>query len=243
MTRSFFFLMTAAAVVLLLSPSAWSASGIEVRDGDRIKIQISSRELMRLAIHGGRISEYWGDESDINIKIDKTGGSIFVRPTAAGRAKRRVSFFVRDDAGRTFNLVAEVKDIASGSIVLRPSGPTPNHHIASPSRHRAEPYIGRIKRLIKAMARQVPLADYAITRDTEKIPLWQEVSLVLAVRYRSDDMLGEIYTLTNISEEPHSLSEIEFSALDAHVQAVALADEELLPGESTNVYVVRRVGR
>ena len=61
--------------------------------------------------------------------------------------------------------------------------------------------------------------------------------------YTGDDLLGEIYTVANVSQASMTFHEREFLDFGDRVQAVALERQSLPQGQSTFLYVVRKPER
>jgi hypothetical protein len=209
----------------------------DVRNGERITVHISADALTRIAMVSGRIDDYWDDNESLLVEADPEHGALFVRP-ARKNHKGTISLFVRDAAGRTYNLVATAKDIEAESILLRPSGV--QMPAAQSLRAAALPHVRSIKRLVKAMARSRALSHYTITDTGEHRRLWEEVHLVSLQQYQGVRLFGEVYELTNGSKAQLVITESELTQLSASVLAVAIESTELSPGESTRVYVVHR---
>jgi len=228
-----------AIVMALLRPRiAAAAQQYEVTDGARIAVDIAADSLTRIAMGSGRIKEFWDNDADLLIEVDDKDGSLLVMPTSVGITNRAISLFVRDAAGRAYNLVATPRDIEAASIVLRaPRTPPASGQCV---RSVAEPHVRTVKRLVRAMARRRPLGAYDIEEATEEINLWSETRLLLLRRYIGAAHIGEIYRITNSSATPVVLVESEFLGLGDGIEAVALEAVEIAPEESSIVYVVRR---
>ena len=86
---------------------------------------------------------------------------------------------------------------------------------------------------------QDELAIEGISRSfvNQQIPLWKEARMTFASRYDGDGLYGEHYKVTNITNSNLILLEQEFYR--KKVVAVSIEHLNLLPGQTTNVYVVR----
>jgi conjugal transfer pilus assembly protein TraK len=208
----------------------------KVKDGDTIAVKISSYELTRIAIHGkGRLEKVWGAVGGLEIKPDKENGEIFVQPKEGSPAS--ISFFVRDDLGATYTLIAQQQDIPSETILLKQVS-TQKSKLKN-GEHKITPFVESIKHLIKGMALESGLDDSYIINDLDvEVPLWKETKITLNQSYSSDALLGEIYTVENISDADMILHEREFLNFRSNVQAVALENQALKKGGSTLLYIV-----
>lgn len=224
-------------VILSCVNIAQAAQEFRVKDGDTITVKISSRELTRITVDGvGRLDKVWGAAGVLEITPDKEKGEIFVRPSRS--APTAFSFFVRDDLGATYTIVAKQHDIPSETVLLKPAAPRKS--AGRGSEYRSTPYIERVKRLMKGMALGEDVAGYTFDDAEKKVPLWAETNITLRRVYTGYDLLGEIYTLENISDKEIVFHEREFLDFGDNVQAVALEQLSLAKGETTFIYVVRQ---
>lgn len=226
-----------ALVLLSLSLESHALQLVDVVDGQTVTVKVSSRDLTRIAMaDGGRISRVWGLEDHMQVEPDREGGQMFLRP-APGMTARAFSFFVRDDQGATLTLLAVPVDMPSETVLLRPKNPTAGISPSGPNTL-AIPYTEKIKRLVRAMARGAVPEGYMPSVEEREIPLWAEARLVLTSRY-SGDLSGEVYKLTNITDEEMRLDEREFSRLATDIKAVAILEHTLAPKQTTRIYLVR----
>lgn len=214
-----------------------AAQEFRVKDGDTITVKISSRELTRITVGGeGRIDKVWGSVGVLEIQPDKEGGEIFVRPSPT--APTALSFFVRDDLGATYTIVAQQHDIPSETIILKPAAPRKS--VGRGSEYRSTPFVERVKKLMKGMALGEAIDGYSFEDTEKKVPLWAETNIVLHRVYTGYDLLGEIYSIENTSDKEMVFHEREFLDFGDHVQAAALERMKLAKGETTFLYVVRK---
>jgi len=107
-------------------------------------------------------------------------------------------------------------------------------------------HVRALKALLVAMASDRAPADVRIEELDQPIQLWAEVRFSLIRRFESRHLIGERYQLTNVSNTIMVLTEQEFDRPDSvdggQVLGVAIEHHNLRPGESTNVYVIRRGG-
>ncbi len=227
-------LLTMALFTLSLEGHALQL--VDVVDGQTVTVKVSSRDLTRIAMaDGGRINRVWGLEGHMQVEPDREGGEVFLRP-APGMTDHAFSFFIRDDQGATHTLLAVPVDMPSDTVLLRSKNQTAS--VSSGPKPRATPCTENIKHLVRAMAREAVPEGYLPTVEQQEIPLWVEVRFVLTLRY-SGDLSGEVYQLTNISEEEMRLDEREFARLANDIKAVAILEHTLAPQQTTRVYLIR----
>jgi len=210
---------------------------VDVVDGETVTVKVSRRDLTRIAMaDGGRIRRVWGLADHMQVEPDREGGQVFLRP-APGLAAQAFSFFVQDEAGATHTLLAVPVDMPSDTVLLRRKNQAAAA-VGAGANPSAIPYTDRIKRLVRAMARGAVPEGYLPSIEERAIPLWQEARLILTARYRGD-LIGEVYRLTNISDQEMRLDEREFARLAGGIQAVAIEEHRLAPGQSTRIYLIR----
>ena len=219
--------------LLALSTGASALQEIEVADGRTVTAKVSARELTRVGMADGRrIVRVWGLEERMTVEPDKEGGQVFIRPTQVP-APRPFSFFVRDDAGATYTVVAVPVDMPADAIVLKAK----RKPEAQPGT--AHPFVVEVKSLIRAMALEREPDGYTLAVMNRAVPLWNEARLVLQRRYEGEQRTAEVYRLTNTSGAEMRIDERELGVLAEDIEAVALERHELQAGESTSVYLVR----
>jgi len=220
--------------ILTLPGSALALQVVDVVDGKTVPVKVSLKELNRISMaDGARIDHIWGAEDRMRVEADKTSGQLFVRVIGA----KPFSLFVRADNGETYTLLAAPTDIPAETVFLRP----PYHSAQSTgAADRALPFIKRIERLMSALGRNALPEDYTPLPAPQVIPLWEEVRLERKTLFSGDALTGEIYTLTNLTQEEMLLDERELRLLPGHpVAAVAIDKHRLRAHESTEVFVAR----
>lgn len=182
---------------------------------------------------------------DVVVECDRDKGEIYIRP--AGESPKPINLFV-SSANATYTLLLRRTDTPADTIVIRdktpkalrtnlasarPSGPAPNH-------------IRVMKALLVAMASDRIPTDVRVEETSRDVQLWAEAKFSLRRTYEGRGYVGEKYLLQNISSTPMVLSEQEFdrpsSPMQGEVSGIAIELHNLLPGESTSVYVIRRGG-
>lgn len=224
------------AVLSFIPLQAFALQEFTAKDGDTIAIKISARELTRIAVVDGRIEKYWGNTNDLEVEADKERGEIFIKPTDF--AAPAISFFIRDDAGSTYTVIAQQQNVPSETVLVKPLKTKVAQAINSDLK--SQPFVEKVKRLLKGMALSAPVGGYNYT-DTETIvPLWAETKITLLRTYNGSEFSGDIYKLQNLTTEKLILHENEFMDFGANVKAVAIESLELLQNEATLIYIVRQ---
>ena len=224
--------------ILLLPSSGFALQIVDVVDGKTVPIVMSLKELNRVSMSdGSRIDHIWGPQDRMTLDVDTDSGQLFVRVVGA----KPFSIFVKADNGETYTLLAAPQDVSAETIFLRP----PYRHHNKSSAERALPYIKRIERLAKALGRGALPEEMTPIQSSRVFALWEEVHFKREMIYAGDTLTGEIYWLTNLTEQEIRIEEREFRILPGTNPVVAVAiDKHLLkPKEATEVFVIRKVER
>jgi conjugal transfer pilus assembly protein TraK len=221
--------------IFLLPGSAFALQVVDVVDGKTIPIVVSLKELNRLTMaDGSRIEHIWGPQDRMTLEADTDSGQLFVRAIGA----KPFSLFVKADNGETYTLLAAPKDVPAETVFLRP----PYRNTERNSAERALPYIKRVERLAKAMGKRALPDDYTPIQSSRVIPFWDEVHFKREIIYNGDSLSGEVYSLTNFTQEEIRLDEREFRTLPGNpIAAVAIDKHRLNPHESTKVFIIRKL--
>lgn len=237
-TKSHRLWATAIATVAFFSAGlALAQQSFKVKDGDTVAVDISARELTRIAVaKEGRLDSVFGAAGTIEVQPDIERGEVFIRPLP--NAPAVLSFFARDDTGGTYTIVATQRNIPSQTIMLDPA--RRQLHMQGAQRDRSVPIVDRVKLLMKGMANNEDLEGYYREDVDQVVPLWHETKIRLQHYYETLDLFGEVYSLENVSPNAMTFHESEFMDFGDKVLAVALESLALEPGERTRLYVVRR---
>lgn len=221
-------------LLLILPGSVFALQIVDVMDGQTVPVKISLKELNRIAMSDGtRIDHIWSADNRVRVEPDQTAGQLFIRVTG----KTPFSLFVRANNGETYTLLAAPTDIPAQTVFLKP----PYHNTRNDNTaNRALPYIKRIERLMATLGRHALPEGYTPRASSRIISLWEEVQLEQKVIYTGDTLIGEAYTLTNLTQNSVRLTERELRSLPGQpIVAIAIDKHELRAHESTDVFVVR----
>ena len=180
---------------------------------------------------------------EIVLECDRDKGEIYVRPV--GDSTKPINLFV-SSAYATYTLLLRRSDTPADTIVIRDKAPRQLSAAAStqgplgPSAN----HIRALKTMLAAMASDRVPADVRVEEVNRPVQLWAEVKFSLMRRYEGRGLLGEKYLLQNVSNTVMVLAEQEFDRDDSpaggNVAGVAIENHNLKPGETTNVFVIRR---
>ena len=186
---------------------------------------------------------------EIVLECDRDKGEIYVRPvsqTPDGGGKP-VNLFI-SSALATYTLVLRRSDTPADTIVIRdpaarrnPAGATRDAPLSASANH-----VRAMKAMLVAMASDRVPADIRVDEIGQPVQLWAETRFSLMRRYEGRSLVGEKYLLQNLGNAVMVLAEQEFDRPDSktggQVLGVAVENHNLRPGESTNVFVIRRGG-
>ena len=247
--------------LLISTTPALALQTIEARDGVSVEASIALKEATRIKVDGERITEVFGNiyssncggvaainrdagqssaainpTGEIVLECDKDKGEIYVKPVAAGA--KPVNLFI-STARSTYTLILKRVDMPADTIVIkdralqaaarleRVGGTSPTH-------------VRALKQMLTAMASDRVGVDVRVEEVNRPVQLWAESRFTLLRVYEGRDLIGEKYLLTNISNEPMVLAEQEFDREQGDVIGVSIESHNLRPGESTNVFVLRK---
>lgn len=217
---------------LAISGAAMAVQKITVDDGKTYKVNVALTEASRITVEKGRIVRAWSMNTNWQVKEDKEAGDIYIKP--ANSTRKAFSFFVQDNYGNTYTLVAVPVDTPSETIVLKPS----KRIKSAKSSNVNQPYVQRSKGMIKDMVNGEE-GSYVVTELHEEVPLWKEADIHLVKRFELNELMGEIYQIRNVSGAPMVFAEQEFANFGEGIVAIALERTEILSGDSGMLYVVR----
>lgn len=189
---------------------------------------------------------------EVVLECDRDKGEIYIRPV--GDSPKPVNLFI-SSAHATYTLVLRKADTPADTIVIRDPGQRALQAMQSPTGAAgsqtplgtAPNHIRGLKTLLLAMASDRVPPDIRVDELNQPIQLWAEARFSLMRRYEGRGLVGEKYLLQNVSQAVMVLAEQEFDRPDSpsggQVLAVAVEHHNLRPGETTNVFVIRRGGQ
>ncbi|MDZ7855313.1 type-F conjugative transfer system secretin TraK [Sphaerotilus sp.] len=176
---------------------------------------------------------------EVVLECDRDKGEVYIRPV--GTSAKPVNLFV-SSAQATYTLLLRRSDTPADTIVIRDSSARQIRPESSPQGPlgTSANHVRAMKAMLVAMASDRVPPDVRVDEVNRPVPLWAEAKFSLMRRYEGRGFLGEKYLLQNISPTVMVLSEQEFDREDGNVTGVAIENHNLRPGETTNVFVIRR---
>ncbi|MTW10165.1 conjugal transfer pilus assembly protein TraK [Pseudoduganella eburnea] len=253
-------------LVALCASAMCSAEQVRpAKDGATIEVAIAKDAPTRIRIQGDRIVDVVGNvqsstgcdprppdagaagavipstpapvtsaRGDVMLNCDLERGEVFISPVGAG--DKPISLFI-SSARATYTLRLRRADIEADTIVIDDRSPRASSAATRPQRSAS--HVRAAKGMLVAMASVRPGAAYRVEDMERPIALWKEADFKLVRKVEGQDLVGELYSLTNISATPMVLAEQEFDREEGGVVAVAIEHHNLQPGDATSVFVIR----
>ena len=219
------------ALALVSATKCYALQLLDVMPGGVQYAKISAKELTRLALQSGRIRDIKYAVGELTFSPDPATGDVTITP-GAGIAKP-INIWVYDDSNNVYGLILQPLDMPMDEIILRNKSGLQQLAL----NRSGTPFEREVKTLVQAMYRPALATDMQVETDDHEFPLWKEVRFVHKALYRTNDLVGDVYELTDISGQPLRLAEQEFAR--QHVVAVSIERMNLLAGETTRVMVIR----
>ena len=213
--------------LLVASFSASAAQVLVGKPDDTLSARVSRAEPTLIRIDGHRVRRIFGAEGEFAVTADKEAGTAYIKPSTD---KSTISLFVSDESGRTWKLLLSVIDGPSDSITIKSRSVSG----AVTAQGKDVPRNQLIKRVLLSLQSDGDGEfDFRVTN--EIVPLWSEALFVLT-KVIDGPLKGEKYQITNTSPNLMVLDERELYR--RHVVAISIANPQLSPGESTDVFVM-----
>ena len=245
---------------------------VEATAGVTVEAVLAIKEPTRIRIEGASITNVFGNiyssncgaavstqpgtgstpvlpqtnpAGEIVLECDADKGEIYVRPV--GGLGKPVNLFISSQHA-TYTLLLRRSDTPADTIVIRDRTPRQARaEQAEPAPASRQPiHIRSLKAMLVAMASDRVPPDIRVDEVNRPMQLWAEARFALMRRYEGRGLLGEKYLLQNVSQTVMVVAEQEFDRPDSkaggQVVGVAVENHNLRPGESTNVFVIRRGG-
>lgn len=227
MRRFLFFVL----VCLMIFPSGLHAlQTITLTEGESAFIDISEKNLnlVKFPLSGVRV---YTSSRSLDIKVD--GGSSFIKYLESEAKEPQEVFFVLPQG--VYSLILVPKPIPAQTVVIRIPREELSEALQWESSHS---YEEGIKDLMKAMYEERPPRGFSVREAGEERSLWQGTKQTLKSLYTGATLEGEVYRVTNLSNEVIRFEEKEF--YEEGVLAVSIEKHELLAKEETGVYLVKK---
>lgn len=246
-----------AIALAVASTASHAAQTLHIRDGDTTVVRISVQDQTRVRVATGRVTEVIGDVYDaernpggrVLVLRDEAAGEVYLRPTPGPSPSstptqeprigtpRPIKLDIKTDRG-TVALLLQPADIVGETLTLQLSGQLRAETTAPAGAH-----LRSLKALTLALVNPelAPELSGQLVPVRREIQLWAEARFVLTGRLETPTLLGEVYELSNVSDQTLVIDEREL--FTAGVKSVAVERLQLAPAQTTRVWVVRDLPR
>lgn len=221
---------------LILLININSSFGVQVKellDQGKITATISNYELNRIRVINDRILEVFGLEDDLFIETDETIGQIFIKVMGN---KKKVSLTIITENQDTIDLSLLAKDMPSETVLIK-TKPKSNNQVKT---GKSPPLPNRLIELMTAMCKGHEITSYSKVAVLKEISLWDGIKIVQIAEYQGADFTGEVYKVENKLKQGIYLTETQFG-WEQTIAAVAIEKHALAKGDSTLLYIIRRL--
>jgi len=216
-----------------LSSVAIAAQEKNIEDGDEFTAEISAIDLNRIKVSGDRIRNIKGNPGEIvDPIIDARTGDAFLKLPFPGH--KPINIFIVTEKDFTYKGILFPKSIPAEQIVLRNDKAVLNTggEVVKLARNS---YENQIISLMKAMREKKSIDGYQLKSQGKYIDLG-DLSMRRSTTYKGQNFVGEIFLLKNSTNKILNLEEKFF--YKSGVRAIKIETPDLLPGESTEIFIV-----
>ncbi len=204
-----------------------------VEDGAEFGADISKTDINRIKVVGDRIRDIKSNDGELVVSVEEKNGEIYIRPTSAAE-NRPLNLFIMTEQGFTYKALLYPKAIPAEQILLKNEDVVTNSD-AEVAKITKNSYEQNIIALIKAMRAKKKIEGYQVRADRKNLDLG-DLDLQRISVYKGQNFIGEIFILKNSSNNLLNLEEKMF--FKNGVRAVKIDNSNLLPDESTEIFIV-----
>lgn len=220
-------------LLVLGSTQACAVQNFNLVDHQRTEIQVSNRQMNRIAVKGDRIQQIFGADEHFHIETDDHGGQIFLK-FLSDQMLEPVSLTIVTESGLTQDLTLMPDDMEAQTVLFKPG-----IGFDDAEDNRLESREDKIVELISAMAAGDRLEGYDIKsipprENNEPNPAFKAIKT-----YEGESFKGIVYCLQNDSETVLKVTEQDVA--QPGDLAVSLSITTVAPGQSAQLYVIQAV--
>jgi hypothetical protein len=227
-----------------------------VNNNDVIFVTISQKELTRFVFEGDKIKHIYAISGELS--YDMVDENLYLKPNLV----KPINFFVTTEKGKTYQILAEPRDIPATQVMVIGVGSHANqkigndHTTSTSQSFKVSTYVmegenGLVKDSMSSDAvlmkeiRKVVLAIKSNDRtlgfnikDIDKEKRERDgIVEYIASRWSNEDIIAEKYHLANVTNENITLNKANYLAED--IVGVYLDKPSLAPSESTLLILLR----
>jgi len=204
---------------------------VSVANNQESTITLGSDDYNRLFVQGDRILQVRGDDGAYNVETDNVFGQVYIKPTSL----ESFELYVTTETGKTYPLAVHVISGKREDVALLPKD---EEKTKAASFESNTPYQQALVMLLRAMANGEPLDGFDVSQVKGKaIPLGDVALMTQVGSYGGDSLVGEIYTLQNISSQALNIKPEQLYR--NNTAAIAMQSENLPVKGSVRVFIVQ----
>jgi len=218
--------------IIMSLPSCWALQTKMVLENQKVNAEVGVNELNRILIENDRIVQAFGVAGKFTIETEDQTGQIFITPNNTGQMY--LNLFT--EKGHTIDLALISSQISPQTILLKLKSlnkPVVNVNYSSANQN-------QVIELITAMASGKTYKGFTTEYEQAVVKNSKDLKIQVIAKYVGSDLLGEIYTLTNQTKQPLTVTEKDF-LLEPTILAIALENKELLPKGVVKLFIVKPV--
>lgn len=224
-------LLVACLFVPTIGLAYQEPQNVPVLDNQESTITLGSDDYNRLFVQGDRILQVRGDDGAYNVETDNVFGQVYIKPTSL----QPFELYITTETGKTYALAVHVVSGKREDVGLVPKDAQETKAATFESN---TPYQQAIVALLRAMANGEPLDGFDVSQTKGKaIPLGNVASMTQIGSYQGDSLVGEIYTLQNISSQALTIKPEQLYR--DKTAAIAMQSESIPVKGSVRVFIVQ----
>lgn len=216
--------------LLLSLNTAFATQIITGKQDETLSATVSRSDPTLIRIDGHKIHRIFGAENEFTVVPDKDAGDLYIKPITD---KQVISVFISDENGRTWKLLLSVVNTPTDTILIK------ERHSASERKIQQGKDLPReesIKEMLFSLVSNQNDDNYDEQDTNDSIPLWKEAEFTRIKIIKGNNLTGEEYHLTNVSDKPMIIDERELYRNG--VVAISVDKPDLQPGNVTTVEVI-----
>ncbi|MCS5712825.1 TraK domain-containing protein [Candidatus Berkiella aquae] len=210
------------------SATVFSMQTKQIVDGQTVQALISQKELTRIFVQSDRIKDIKSAANDFTLEKDEENGQIFIMPHAG--KEESITLFVTTELGKTITLSLKPTSLSAETLELVYAQHKNEKKIEISQGHEAS-----IIQLMKAMSKRGAIPGYAVENMDDNQELVNGLEKSQQVMYQGR-FKGKAIAIKNTTDTLIALNVDELK--EPNIKAIGLAKMDLMPGESTEVYLV-----
>lgn len=224
-------LVVACALVPMVGFAYQGPQNVPVLNNQESAITLGSDDYNRLFVEGDRILQVRGDDGAYNVETDNVFGQVYIKPTSLNPFE----LYITTETGKTYALAVHVVSGKREDVGLVPKDA---QETKAARFENNTPYQQAIVALLRAMANGEPLEGFDVSQMKGKaIPLGNVATMTQIGSYQGDSLVGEVYTLQNISSQVLTIKPEQLYR--TNTAAIAMQSENIPVKSSVRVFIVQ----